>query len=406
MKKFIFITRYFYPSCTGIPRIVSDIAFDLAAKGHDVRVLASQLDYENPHRLLPSTETIFNVKITRISAILFQRTSLIGRVINYCGFYISCIFRLLNLTKQNDVVIVLSEPPLISSLVAKMIKFRRAKLINWIQDIHPEISEQLGLFFARGWTGRLLRYIRNIGWKKAIANIVLGKRMANFVQGQGIHPERINIYPNWEDGDLIRPLPIHENKLRLQWNLEKKFVAGYSGNFGRAHDFKTIIDTATYFAQQADMQDIIFLLIGDGYYKKYLEHEITQRNLANVILKPYQPREQLRESLNIPDVHLISAIPAVEGLLVPGKLTSATAVGRPVLFIGDQEGEVAQILRLGNCGESICMGDTTALVNAILKLRNDSTLREQWGKNARIIFDKHFDKSVAMSRLCEFLVSL
>ena len=45
-------------------------------------------------------------------------------------------------------------------------------------------------------------------------------------------------------------------------------------------------------------------------------------------------------SLNVPDVHLISLLPAMESLIVPSKCYGILAAGRPVLFIGDPEGEI------------------------------------------------------------------
>lgn len=404
MKKFIFVTRFFYPACIGIPRIVSDIAFELANKGYEVYVLTSQQGYESTQKNLLKKETISNVKINRISAISFKRTNLLGKVTNYCIFYYSCILHLITLLKQDDIVIVLSDPPLISTFVTTVIKLRRAKLINWIQDIHPEISERLGIVFTKGWLGKILRYFRNISWQRATSNIVLGQGMSNFVQNQQIHSNKIVVYPNWEDGTLIHPV-FHKNCLRSSWNLDNKFVIGYSGNLGRAHDFTTLIKAAHDLIDQR-IEDIVFLIIGDGYHKNYLERYVKNNKLHNIIFKPFQPREQLQESLNVPDVHILSVLPEMEGLLVPGKLTSAMAAGRPILFVGDKKGEVANILRSESCGETIAIGDSKSLINVILKLRNDSMLRKQWGVNARHFFDKHFDKSVAMGKLCQFLETI
>ena len=61
---------------------------------------------------------------------------------------------------------------------------------------------------------------------------------------------------------------------------------------------------------------------------------MTRRGLANVLFKPYQPKEHLKYSLTLPDVHLVSLKPALEGLIVPSKFYSAIAAGRPVIFIG------------------------------------------------------------------------
>jgi colanic acid biosynthesis glycosyl transferase WcaI len=48
---------------------------------------------------------------------------------------------------------------------------------------------------------------------------------------------------------------------------------------------------------------------------------------VNVLFKPYQPKEQLKFSLTLPDVHLVSLKPALEGLIVPASFTAASPPG-------------------------------------------------------------------------------
>ena len=80
--------------------------------------------------------------------------------------------------------------------------------------------------------------------------------------------------------------------------------------------------------------EIVFLIIGEGIQKESLQQEATRRGLVNVLFKPYQPSAQLKFSLTLPDVHLVSLKPALEGLIVPSKFYSAIAAARPVIFIG------------------------------------------------------------------------
>jgi glycosyltransferase involved in cell wall biosynthesis len=72
------------------------------------------------------------------------------------------------------------------------------------------------------------------------------------------------------------------------------------------------------------------------------------------------------------------------------------AAGRPVLFIGDPNGEVARILREAQCGVSVFQGDVPGLTVALEKLAGSARLREEWGANARVALERRFDKSHAM----------
>src|SRR5258708_15256040 len=61
-------------------------------------------------------------------------------------------------------------------------------------------------------------------------------------------------------------------------------------------------------------------------------------------------------SLTVPDVHLISLLPSLEGLIFPSKFYGAAAAGRPVAFIGPINGEIADELALSECeiGRASC----------------------------------------------------
>ena len=81
----------------------------------------------------------------------------------------------------------------------------------------------------------------------------------------------------------------------MRCGLEGKFVVGYSGNLGRAHEFDTVVAAAGLLRKQ---NDIVFLFIGGGAGLERLMGQVEQRGLNNVMIKPYQPRERLNESLS------------------------------------------------------------------------------------------------------------
>ena len=146
----------------------------------------------------------------------------------------------------------------------------------------------------------------------------------------------------------------------------------------------------------------MFLIIGEGNQKESLQQESTRCGLANVLFKPTQPSAQLKYSLTLPDVHLVSLKPALEGLIVPSKFYSAIAAGRPVIFIGDGgndgDGEIAREVSHGQCGVTVAPEDTVALANAIERLCDDAAACVRMGVNARAMFEAEFTREMAMSR--------
>ena len=103
-----------------------------------------------------------------------------------------------------------------------------------------------------------------------------------------------------------------------------RFIVGYSGNLGRAHELGTLLDAAKRLRHRLD---IVFLIIGEGNQKAVLQQEAIRRGLVSVLFKPCQPKAQLKFSFTLPDVHRVSLKAALEGLIVPSKFYSSLAAG-------------------------------------------------------------------------------
>ena len=120
-------------------------------------------------------------------------------------------------------------------------------------------------------------------------------------------------------------------------------------------------------------------------------------------LHPYQPRELLAETLSVADVHLVSLNPALEGLIVPSKFYGIAAAGRPTLFIGAADGEIARLVDEIGCGFTVAPGDSKALMDRILQLANDPELCASMGARARAAFEQRWHEERAINHWEEVL---
>src|SRR5262249_48098129 len=149
-----------------------------------------------------------------------------------------------------------------------------------------------------------------------------------------------------------------------------------------------------------------WLFIGSGALFEPLKAEVARRELTSVHFKPYQPRALLAQSLSAADVHLVSLRPELEGLIVPSKFYGICAAGRPTVFIGDGDGEIARLIERHDCGRTVPMGDGTRLAQTILELAADCGPCSAMGKRARRAFDAEFDKAIAIASWDKLLVEL
>ena len=379
--------------------MASDLVFALAHDGNCVQVVTSRQIYENPTDRLPAREEQAGVTIYRVWTTHFGRMNLAGRAIDYASFYVAAFWLLLRITGSGDVIVAKTDPPLISVVAWAVARVKGAKLVNWMQDVFPDVAVALGVLKSRPLVG-MLRWLRNLSMRGAEMNVVLGERMQQCICAQGVARERTTIIHNWADGRLIKPVPRQANALRAEWKLQDKFVVGYSGNMGRAHEFDTIISAMKRLQHE---ESIVFLFIGGGAGKEKLERAVGQSRLKNCIFRPYQSRARLAESLSFPDVHLVSLQPQLEGLIVPSKIYGIAAAGRPVIFIGDPGGEVAKLLSDCGFGFSIRVGETDVLVHHIREMAQRMDTATSMGMLGRSCFERRFDRYNSITKWTNIL---
>ncbi len=367
--------------------MVSDLAFALGARGESVWVITSRQRYEQPREHLRSRERIRGVEVRRIWTTRFGRVRLLGRAVDYLSFYWSAFFALLILARAGDVIVAKTDPPLISVVAWFAARLRGARLVNWLQDLFPEVAEELGVLRGTLWVSPLVR-LRDRSLRAAQTNVVLGERMRQRLIAHGIAPDSLRVIPNWADGGQIHPVTPEENALRESWGVAGKFVVGYSGNLGRAHEFDTMLGAMKRFRGD---DRVVFVLIGGGVGMAALARAVAAAGLPNVRFFPYQPRERLSESLSVADVHLISLRPQLEGLIVPSKIYGILAAGRPTVFIGDADGEVARLIAECRVGFTVPVGGVERLAECLRWLKDDPSLAEKMGRRARVCFERRYD---------------
>jgi glycosyltransferase involved in cell wall biosynthesis len=403
--KLIFVNRYFHPDHAATAQLLSDVAFHLAAEGAEVHVITSRGRYDDPDAGLPRREETQGVQIHRVSGTRFGRSRLRGRLIDYLSFHLMARAMLRRLAAPGDVIVVKTDPPLFAVTALPIARRRRAHLVNWLQDIFPEVAAESGVVSQSGLVYRMSRTLRDRALAGATVNVAVSEAMERHLAGLGVRgPSEgpgLRVIPNWSDGALVYPVPPDHNELRRSWGLSDQFVVGYSGNLGRAHEIDTIAGTLK---QLRGHTDVTTVFIGGGSGYDALQNQFADETYATVEFRPYQPRDFLHLSLSAPDVHLVSLAPRMEGLAFASKLYGVLAAGRPVIFIGARDGEVPRLLRQADCGLAVEAGDPDGLTEAILKLKADPELRLAMGRRARALFERDYDKGIAVESWMRLLL--
>jgi glycosyltransferase involved in cell wall biosynthesis len=396
----VFVNRYFYPDQSATSRMLTDLAFRLAARGFRICVVTSRQLYENPRASLPPFEQLDGVTIHRVETAQRGRSTLLGRALDYCSFHVAAGLRLLKLTRRGDVVVAKTDPPLISIVVCGVARLRGAVLVNWLQDLFPEVASVLTPGILPAWVVRLLTWARNHSLRCASMNVVLADRMRHRLLDVGIRDSRIRIIANWADTAAVVPQDTRFSRTRIRHGLGDRFVVGYSGNLGRAHEFDTLVGAARLLRNQPRFA---FLITGSGAKADELRESIRAEGIESFYFQGYQPAELLSDSLAAADVHFVSLLSALEGLIVPSKVYGILAAGRPTVFVGDPAGDVASLLTTHDCGVAVAVGDSERLAADLSVLSASPERLSAMGLKAREAAVSRFTSEHAVAAWVGFL---
>lgn len=362
--------------------MLSDLAFHLASCGWETCVITSRHRYDDASAGLAAHERVHGVEVHRVWTAQFGRSSLPGRAIDYVTFHAAAFLALLRTLRRGDIVVALTDPPMISVVAAAAAAIRRAHLVNWVHDLFPEVAEALGLRVLA-----LTRPIRNWSLRRAAVNVALSESMAERIRSKGANAV---VRHNWADPSLA-PMAAGDSSFRKVHGPAVRVVVEYSGNLGRAHDVRTLADAlATPIAD-----DIEAWFIGGGAGARELRSTLHED--AAVRFFDYQPRETLADSLAAGDIHLVSLLPAAEGLVVPSKIYGILAAGRPIIYVGAVDGEVARFITDTGIGVAVPSGDANGLREAIARLAADPATRAQMGQNALTAHHREFSAERALA---------
>lgn len=423
----LFVNRVYPPDHGATGRLLEDLANAFLQDGWHVSVVTTG----------PKSQAPFEGQGVRVHRVRAQapRTGSkgIGRVLQTCFIWLKLLFEGLGL-QSHDIVVTLSDPPMLVSAGRIIAKAKGSKHVNWIHDLYPDLLPVLGMNLPR-WVYTFLLKASRKAMKSCDKVVVVGRCMAKHLIHSGMDAHLITVIPNWPDPELYQENPDyalkenkvagagapmnpmsdrqgtaqdfknHENEAQEPFKLDDtKFRILYAGNLGLAHPYATLLETAEILMNTNPEIEILF--VGDHSVFAGMLAEKKKRSLENIRFLPYQPAAKLKSLMESGDVHLISMKTEAAGLVVPSKLYSALAVGRPVIFVGPEGNETAQVIRDFKTGTVVPQGDAEQLANAIRKFRYDSQVwfnAQQGSHEAGRIFTPEQSCAVWVERIRRLL---
>jgi len=174
----------------------------------------------------------------------------------------------------------------------------------------------------------------------------------------------------------------------------------YSGNLGIGQDLGTVLRAAASLNGNGDLR---ILIVGTGKGLPAIKNLVSELQFHNAEFREPVPLYRLPELLADGDIHIICQKSGTEGLLVPSKIYSTLAIGRPALFVGPTDCEVGRIIVDSRSGYIVEPGDVEGAANALTALVHSAALRLEMGENAKEYYMHYFGRKRSVARIIDVI---
>ncbi len=397
----VILSQLFYPETVSTGTLLTELAEAMVERGMDVTAICGQPTYYE-FRRAPRKITHNGVTIIRpMLCTWFRKDSTAGRLFNITTFLLGALWRLL-IRRERGPLLIVTNPPFLGVVGYICKKLLGTRYVCLVHDVYPDVLPHFGIASEKSLVVRLWHRLNRRIYGRADRVISLGRAMADVLAAKDPRPDphsRIDIIPNWSNGELIVPGDKRDSTFFQSTGVEAGLVMLYSGNFGRLHDVGLLVDAMEKLADA----DVHLMFVGGGQKKPMVEKRVADRGLTNVTLYPYQPLEEIGQSLTGCDVQVAVLDEGVTGLAVPCKLYGMLASGKPLLVVCNERGEMGQVVLEEKCGLVVPPGDLDALVEAICYLRDHQDQRAEMGRRARAAFENKYTLAHVADQFIETL---
>jgi glycosyltransferase involved in cell wall biosynthesis len=168
------------------------------------------------------------------------------------------------------------------------------------------------------------------------------------------------------------------------------FVAIHAGNIGGAGAWETLVAAERQLRGKAAV-----LFVGDGSAAGAI------RGWGARVV-PFRPVHQIPSVMAAGDLQIVSVRRGMEGAVVPSKLYTALAYGRPILAVASEQSDVTAIVQRWGCG-LVADPDSPEAVAARIRWAQEhpGALREMAARAASA--GRYFERGRQLDRLVSFI---
>ena len=388
--KILIVSQYFWPENFKI----NDVAKGLVDKGYDVSVLTGLPNY--PKGKIYNGYSFLKNKKENYEGITIYRSPLISRgngsgfrlFLNYFSLAFLASLRVLFIKNNFDKILVYEVSPVTIGIPAIIAKYRfKAPIFFWVQDLWPESIIAAGGIKNKVVINLISKLTRFI-YQHCEKILVQSRAFIPYILNQNVRKNKIIYLPNSTES-FYNKVDVKKKFKKLMPN--EGPILMFAGNIGEAQGFNTMIKSALYLNNLGIK--VNWVVLGDGRQRELIEKKIN--NLGHqkcfFFLGSY-PSEEMPYFFACADALLVTLKKnLIFSMTIPNKIQSYMACSKPI--IANIDGEGGRVILEAKCGLVSPAENYISFSKSIIDFLNlDAYEKELMGKNARLYFEKEFDR--------------
>lgn len=410
--RILVLTINYTPEPTGFAPHVSALCEFMAARGHSVTVLTGfpwapyWSRWPEYRGKIIARESIRNVDVIRLTHFIptrpgnaLQRIWMEG---SFCLMAVVPLFTELLGTRW-DAVLYVGAQPSVAMFARLLSALYRIPYIVAINDLATQVAADVGII-SNKILAKILTAFEYFAYNKASGAMVLCDAFRQTLMEHHFPQERIRLIYNPVDIEIVRPTDGIAFRKAHGWSPDG-FVVLFSGSMGLKQGLTNVVEAARL--TRDEFPQIKWVLVGDGESKCSVEKLISTHGLSEFVrLLPLQPLSEMSSMYSAANILLLNQLRTVKDAVIPSKLTTYMAAGRPVLAAVNSSSQAAILIREARGGLLIPPEDPSALAQGAISLLTRKSELEEMGRRNRHYAEVRFDQRKILAAQESFLLEI
>lgn len=384
-------------------------AQNLSKRGYNVKMFSASTIHNSPKNRIDGSKKYIEAMEDEVSCIYIKARNYTGngkkRILNMIDYAIGLLLVSKKFDQEKpDVIIASSVHPLTWAAGYKLAKRYEAKFIAETRDLWPETLVVMGQIRGNSIPAKLLYKLEKYIYKRADKLIFTFAGGKDYVESIGLDNAKVKYINNGVDIDEFNFNKDNYEFIDEDLSDTNTFKVLYTGSIGQANELSYLLKAAQLIKKR-NINDIRFILFGDGYQKKSLEQFVVENKIDNVVFKGKVEKKFIPNILSRSDLNVFTGknIYLYKYGLSLNKMFDYFSSGKPTLSNIECGYDM---LEEYTCGLTVEGGSVEALAEGILNFHKMSKEEyDMYCKNA-LQAAKDFDFKILTDKLEDIIFEL